>query len=199
MARRPTRATVAGALAVGVALVVTACTSAPAPSRALAQVTVDSVFTSATLDPARTYDPTGSMVDHGLYETLLTFAGDDVSRVVPGLATLDESRDARRFTLRLRGAHRFSDGEAMTADDVVFSLDRLIRLRGAPSFLLAGVTVSKRDSTTVVLTTAKPSPGLPAVLANPATGILNSTVVTAQGGSAVAISTRIQQDPAPTC
>ncbi len=72
----------------------------------------------------------------------------------------------------------------MTADDVVFSLDRVIRLKGAPSFLLAGVTVSKRNATTVVLTTAKPSPGLPAVLANPATGILNSTVVKAQGASA---------------
>ena len=46
------------------------------------------------------YEPTGEMVDKALYETLLTFKGGDVAKVVPGVATLDQSRDAKTFTLR---------------------------------------------------------------------------------------------------
>ena len=53
----------------------------------------------------------------------------------------------------------FSDGTPMTADDVVFSLQRVIGIKGNPSFLLDGVTVTKKDDTTVVLTTATPNAG----------------------------------------
>ena len=71
----------------------------------------------------------------------------------------------------------------MTADDVVFSLQRVIGLKGNPSFLLDGVTVTKKDDTTVVLTAATPTPALPSILANPALGIVNSKVVKANGGT----------------
>nr|WP_228514500.1 ABC transporter substrate-binding protein [Frondihabitans sp. VKM Ac-2883] len=129
------------------------------------------------------YEPTGQLVDKALYETLLTFKGGDVSKVVDGVASLDESSDAKMFTLTLNGTHTFSDGTEMTADDVVFSLQRVIGLKGNPSFLLAGVTVAKKDAKTVVLTTKTATPALPSILANPALGILNSKVVKANGGA----------------
>ncbi|MCU1530370.1 MAG: transporter substrate-binding protein [Frondihabitans sp.] len=175
-----------GAAAVALTLVVAGCSSGKTTTGTNASVktlTIDKAFDLKTADPGRMYEPTGEMVDKALYETLLTFKGGDVSKVVPGVATLDESADAKTFTLTLNGTHKFSDGTTMTADDVVFSLDRVIGLKGNPSFLLAGVTVTKKNATTVVLTTKTATPALPAILANPALGILNSKVVKAHGGT----------------
>jgi peptide/nickel transport system substrate-binding protein len=187
MVFRSTQTTIVVGAAVALALVLAGCSSGKTDTgtgtAATKTLTIDKAFDLKTTDPGRMYEPTGEMVDKALYETLLTFNGGDVSKVVPGLATLDESSDAKTFTLTLTGTHKFSDGTAITADDVVFSLDRVIGLKGNPSFLLAGVTVTKKDAKTVVLTTEKATPALPSILANPALGILNSKVVTANGGS----------------
>ena len=77
----------------------------------------------------------------------------------------------------------------MTADDVVFSLNRVAQVKGNPSFLMDGVTVAKVDDTTVTLTTATPDPALPFKLTNPALGVVNSAAVTEAGGSADAGAT----------
>jgi peptide/nickel transport system substrate-binding protein len=175
-----------GAAAIALSVLAAGCSSGKTDGgtgAASKSLVIDKAFDLKTADPARMYEPTGEMVDKALYETLLTFEGGDVSKVVPGVATLDQSSDATTFTLTLEGTHTFSDGTKMTADDVVFSLQRVIGLKGNPSFLLDGVTVTKKDDTTVVLTTATPTPALPSILANPALGIVNSAVVKANGGS----------------
>lgn len=173
-------------LAVALTLAAAGCSSGKVASgdgAASTSLTIDKAFDLKTADPGRMYEPTGEMVDKALYETLLTFKGGDVSKVVPGVADLEQSDDAKTFTLTLNGSHTFSDGTPMTADDVVFSLQRVIGVKGNPSFLLAGVTVTKKDDKTVVLTTSTATPALPAILANPALGILNSEVVEAHGGT----------------
>ncbi|RKR76095.1 ABC transporter substrate-binding protein [Frondihabitans australicus] len=183
----PRRRALAAAVALAVAVTAAGCTSSDTTADQKGPtLTVDTAFDLTALDPGRMYESTGELIDHALYETLLTYGGahhDDVTRVEPGLATLHESSDAKTFTLTLRGSPRFSDGTPLTADDVVFSLDRVIGLKAGPAFLLAGVRVKKRSPTSVVLTTAKPTPALPAILANPATGILNAKVVKAHGGT----------------
>lgn len=186
MVPRPTnKKVVVGAVVVTLALLLTSCSSGKTASSSAASktLTIDKAFDLKTVDPGRMYEPTGEMVDKALYETLLTFKGGDVSKVVDGLASLDESSDAKTFTLTLTGTHRFSDGSTMTAEDVAFSLERVIGLKGNPSFLLDGVTVAKKDGKTVVLTTKSATPALPSILANPALGILNSKVVKAHGGT----------------
>ena len=50
---------------------------------------------------------------------------------------------------------------------MVFSLQRVIGIKGNPSFLLDGVTVTKKDDKTVVLTSATPTPALPFILRQP--------------------------------
>jgi peptide/nickel transport system substrate-binding protein len=186
MVFRSTKMRVAvGAAAVALTLLVAGCSSGKTTNTDSTSktLTINKAFDLKTADPGRMYEPTGEMVDKALYETLLTFKGGDVSKVVPGLATLETSADAKTFTLTLNGTHTFSDGTAMTADDVVFSLQRVIGLKGNPSFLLAGVTVTKKDAKTVVLTTDTATPALPSILANPALGILNSKVVKTNGGT----------------
>ncbi|MFC4949434.1 ABC transporter substrate-binding protein [Pseudonocardia sp. GCM10023141] len=145
---------------------------------------LDSSFDLKTIDPGREYELTGQMLTKGMYETLLTFANNDLTKPVPDLAASFElSPDAKTLTLPLAQGRVFSDGSPITADDVVFSLNRLIGMKGNPSFLLDGVTVSKSDATTVVLTSAKPNAALPFILPNPALSIINSKVVTANGGT----------------
>jgi len=136
---------------------------------------VETSFDLTTVDPARMFETGGELVDHALYDTLLTFKGGDVSKPVPDLATsYTVSPDGKVYTFKLRTGVNFSDGTSVTSADVVFSLNRVINVKGDPSFLLDGVTVTAPDPQTVVLTSATPNDALPLILPNAALGIVNS-------------------------
>lgn len=182
-----------GALALGLAaaLALAGCatsdtnsnTGSGAADGAPDTLVIDRTFDLKTGDPGRTYEHTGNMVVKAMYETLLDFEGSDLSATVPGLASLETSDDSTSFVLTLDQGRTFSDGSEITADDVVFSLERVIGMKGSPSFLLDGVSVAKVDDRTVELTTDAPNPALQFILPNPALGIVNSEVVIANGGT----------------
>ncbi|MDR0944693.1 MAG: ABC transporter substrate-binding protein [Bifidobacteriaceae bacterium] len=178
-------ATLVGALALSLA----ACggtnksTSGSASGSGGKTVVIDTTFDLKTADPGREYEPTGELVGKALYDTLVTFNDNDTTKTVPDLATMQESQDLKTFTFTMVPGRVFSDGTPVTADDVVFSLQRLQGLKGNPSFLLDGVTVTKIDDKTVQLTTTDPAPALPAILADPSCGILNKAVVVKNGGT----------------
>ena len=65
----------------------------------------------------------------------------------------------------------------------VFSLQRVANLKGNPSFLMSGITVSAPDKSTVVLSSQTPNPAVPFIVPNPALGILNAKAVQAAGGT----------------
>jgi peptide/nickel transport system substrate-binding protein len=145
---------------------------------------IDTAFSIETTDPGHTYDPTGNMVAKALYETLVDFEGSDVTTPVPGLASWEQNDDATEFTFTLEDGRTFSDGSEITADDVVFSLQRIQGMVDAkPNFLLAGITIEKVDDATVRFTSETPLLQLPAILANPALGIVNAEVVEENGGT----------------
>src|SRR5262249_44934462 len=137
-----------------------------------------------TSDPGRAFDPTASLVDHAIYDTLFTYRGDDLAHPVPLLvSSYKASLNAKSYTFQLKRNVHFADGTPLTSADVVWSLKRLVNLKGNPSFLLAGVTVSAPSKYTVVMKSKTPATQLPVILANPSTGILNSALVTKNGGS----------------
>ncbi|HJQ00729.1 MAG TPA: ABC transporter substrate-binding protein [Jatrophihabitans sp.] len=145
---------------------------------------VDTSFDLKTSDPGRMFEPTGLLVDHAVYDTLLTFTNGDMTKPVPDLATsYTASSDAKTYTFTLRSDATFSDGTPVTSADVVFSLNRVANLKGNPSFLMGGLTASAPDPHTVVLTSAAPNPAVPFIVPNPALGILNSQAVKAAGGT----------------
>ncbi|GAB3136899.1 ABC transporter substrate-binding protein [Micromonospora sonneratiae] len=145
-------------------------------------LTVNTSFVLKTLDPGRIYEATGLTAVHAMYDTLLTFKGSDVSKPVPALAeSYQVSPDAKTFTFTLRSGVKFSDGTPLTADDVVFSLNRLKNIKGSPAVTVAGLTVDKKDERTVVVTSANPDPNVPVVLAMPSTGVVNSKVAKEHG------------------
>ena len=146
---------------------------------------IDNSFTIKTSDPQRAFDPTASIVDRGIYDTLFTYKGSDLAHPIPQLVqSWTASKDAKTFILQLRTDAHFADGTPLTSADVVFSLRRLVNLKGNPSFLLADITVSAKSKYVVVLHSKTPAGALPAILANPSTGIVNSKLVRKHGGSA---------------
>src|SRR6266568_1354623 len=160
------------------------CVIGSAASAASSSLVVETAFVLKTLDPARMFEPTGLMIDHVLYDTLLTYKGSDVTTPVPDLATsYTASPDAKTYTFTLRKGVTFANGDPVTAADVVFSLMRTKNIEGNPSFLMAGITATSPNADTVVLTSTTPNTAIPAILTNPALAIVDAKKVQAAGGS----------------
>src|SRR6478735_2699868 len=201
-ARRAERmAQVMGLLTVAVLLGTAACTTSPettttgttgtaattaaptSPTALPAPLVVETVFDHSTLDPTRQYDRSGALLSKALYETLTTYDGADQTKPQAGLAEYTMAPEGKWLTLRLRSGHTFSDGTPVTSDDVIFTLERVKGLRGAAASMIGSVTARKVDERTLTLTSPDANFALPAMLANPAFGILNSRAVKANGGA----------------
>jgi peptide/nickel transport system substrate-binding protein len=167
------------------ALVTTATALAATNGRAAAPIlVVDKSFEIKTADPQRAFEPTASIVNRGVFDTLFTYNGSDVAHPVPLLVqSWKASTDAKTFRFTLLKDVRFADGTPLTSADVVFSLRRLVNLKGNPSFLLDGVTVTAAGKFTVVMVSKNPNSALPAILANTSLGIVNSALVKKNGGT----------------
>jgi peptide/nickel transport system substrate-binding protein len=144
---------------------------------------LDNSFVIKTADPQRGFAPTSSIVDHAVYDTLLTFKGAGTTPVPWLASSFKVTNGAKVFTFKLRHDVKFSDGTPLTSADVVFSFRRLVNLKASGSFLLAGVKVSAPDKYTVVLRSSAPNPALTRIIANPCLGVVNSKVVKAHGGT----------------
>src|SRR5579864_3605818 len=150
----------------------------------VSNLVVETSFVLKTLDPARMFEPTGLMIDHTIYDTLLTYKGSNVTTPVPDLATsYTASSDAKTYTFTLRQGVKFANGDPVTASDVVFSLTRTKNINGNPSFLMAGITATAPNANTVLLSSDTANTAIPAILTNPALGIVDAKKVQAAGGS----------------
>jgi peptide/nickel transport system substrate-binding protein len=156
-------------------------------SSAAPTLVVDNSFTIKTSDPQRAFDPTASIIDRAIFDTLFTFKGGNLSNPIPLLVqSWKATNGAKTFTFQLKKNVHFADGTPLTSADVVFSLNRLINIKGNAAFLLAGITVSAKGKYTIIMKSKTPATALPAILANPSTGIVNSKLVKAHGGTSAA-------------
>src|SRR5919197_1181618 len=159
--------------------------AATAHRDASSTLVVDNSFTIKTSDPQRAFDPTASIVDRGIYDTLFTYNKGDLAHPVPLLvSSWKASNGAKTFTVNLKTNVHFANGDPLTSADVVFSLNRLINLKGNPAFLLSGITIKPHGRYGVTMRSQTPAGQLPAILANPSTGIVNSKLVKQHGGTA---------------
>ena len=179
-----------GALTIGacaVALLLPACGnsgSSAGGSSSGKTLVVENSFDLTTADPGRVYEITGGMVVHQIYQPLLTFNGGNVSTPVPLIAkSYTMSADGKTLTLPLRTDVKFADGTPLTAQDVVFTFNRVKNLQGTPAFLVANVTATAPNDHTVVLQSSTPNPALPYLITNPALGIENEKVFKEHGAS----------------
>ncbi|RDI75900.1 ABC-type dipeptide transport system periplasmic component [Gaiella occulta] len=185
MSRPSTRVMAKVLLVLVVSLVATtAAFAAKSGTKAVPTLVVDKSFEIKTADPQRAFEPTASIVNRAVFDTLFTYKGSDVAHPVPLLVqSWKASSDAKTFTFQLRKDVRFADGTPLTSADVVFSLRRLVRLKGNPSFLLDGVTVSAAGKYRVLMRSANANSALPAILANTSLSIVNSKLVKKNGGT----------------
>jgi peptide/nickel transport system substrate-binding protein len=138
-----------------------------------------------SLDPARAFSTTAFIVHKATYQTLVTFPAGSTSEVVPLLAeSWETNEDGTVYTFTLREGVTFSNGDPLTAADVVFSFNRIQSLAGNPSFLANTIaSVEAPDDRTVVLTLTQPDPTILARLVNTTFSITNADEVQAQGGT----------------
>jgi peptide/nickel transport system substrate-binding protein len=143
-------------------------------------------FVIKSLDPGRTIETTSNMVNHSVYDSLVTFDGEDLSTPKPSLATdWKISDDGKTYTFRLRRNVKFSSGNPLTSADVKWSLDRVKHLKNNPSFFLNAVDeILAPDPFTVVLKLKAPNPALLPILASSSLGAVDSKLVTSKGGDA---------------
>ncbi|QPC80652.1 ABC transporter substrate-binding protein [Phototrophicus methaneseepsis] len=139
-----------------------------------------------SLDPAHGYTQTTGIVNRATYNTLVTFPDADASEILPMLATeWTISEDGTEYTFTLRDDVTFASGNPLTAEDVVFSVERLQNVMGNPSFLAEGIeSVVANEDGTVTFTLATPRPSFLAELTNYAFSITDSATIMENGGTA---------------
>src|ERR671936_90397 len=141
-----------------------------------------------SLDPAVAYEFSGVLLVHNAYETLVKFEGSDLSTIKPGLATSWDAKDAGStwdITFKLKSGAKFASGNPLTADDVVYSLQRVVKLNKSPAFLftdIAGLkaeSIKSTDASTVVVSMPKTSSpqGFLSILTFTVGGIVDSKEV----------------------
>ena len=91
------------------------------------------VFYAATsvlsLDPMDAYDTMSFIPIQNIYDTLVGYPGEDISTYAPGLATSwTVSTDGLYYNFTLRQDVKFSNGNDFNADDVEFSVERVLQM-----------------------------------------------------------------------
>ncbi len=138
-----------------------------------------------TLDPGYAGETTNLTIHINTYDTLVDFRPDDLTKMVGRLAeSWENNADFTEFTFKLKPGLTFASGNPITAEDVVFSWNRMINIAGAPAWNLDGVTaVEAVDDLTVKVTCAEPNPAFLSIAANPSLGIMDSKLVKEHGGT----------------
>lgn len=180
-ARRRLRATVAVACLSGLALA--ACQGAPhgtsstgeqfptAPPAATKHVdkATWNVFGEPTsLDPVKAFSGKEMWILTNICEGLMTFATD--GQLIPNLASQLDTSNPTRIVVHLRKGVKFSDGQPMTANDVAFSLKRVMDPASGSywsTYATHVKSVDVVDADTVSISLTKPDAVLPRLLATP--------------------------------
>jgi len=125
-----------------------------------AALRIASGFDPQTMDPHALALLYHTRVNTQIYESLVW--RDEQYRLEPGLALSWQALDARTWRFKLRPNVKFHDGTPFTADDVVFSIERILGPTSQRSFHLKGVTAAKKvDDLTIDITLATPDAVLP--------------------------------------
>ncbi len=113
-----------------------------------------------------------------LYDSLTEI--DDAGVAQPSLASFSANADQTVWRFELDRGAAFADGIPVSADDVSFSLERVLAGgRGSlPALRLDGITsISTSGSTTIDIELAEPSAVLPELLASPLYGITSRAAI----------------------
>jgi peptide/nickel transport system substrate-binding protein len=88
-------------------------------------------------DPAEAYEFTNNEVDGNCYRRLVTPDINEGNKIVSDLAEKwTIAPDGKTYTFQLKKDGKFETGKPLTAEDVVFSFERVVKLNKTPGFIL---------------------------------------------------------------
>jgi peptide/nickel transport system substrate-binding protein len=108
---------------------------AATPADTLIQAwTIDDII---SLDPAEIFEFTASELAGNTYETLIGYDPKNVADIFGKVAESWEiSEDGKTISFKIKEGRQFASGNPITAEDVVFSLTRAVKLDKSPAFIL---------------------------------------------------------------
>ena len=97
-----------------------------------------------SLDPAEAFEiSAGELMGNG-YDRLLRYDVADPSKLLPDVAkSWKVADDGRTYSFELKPGLKFASGNALSAEDVVFSLQRAVLLDKTPAFILTQFGLTK--------------------------------------------------------
>lgn len=158
-------------------------------------VLIESSGEPNSIDPAIAYDDDSGMIVQAVYETLVTYNGSAVdefrpvlAEVVPTVSNGGITNGNRTYTFRVRQGVTFHSGDTLDADDVTYTLNRVLVIDdpGSPAWMLSQVLntsgIQKVDNYTLSLTLERPYAPFLAVLAYTVGSVVSKETVEANGG-----------------
>jgi peptide/nickel transport system substrate-binding protein len=170
-------------LALGLSLVAVALAGpALAQDKQVLVLGVD-ISDARNFDPARMADYSSPITNAAVYDSLVTQEPGAYEEVQPSLATeWERLEDGKRLRFHLREDVKFWDGTPMTAEDVKFSLDRLLNVKDQPAVYAANLEGTEVvDEHTVDLVIKNPAEPIMINLAAPAFAIYSKAMAEEHG------------------
>jgi len=131
---------------------------------------------SQPLDPAKTSDTYTYIVLSQVFDTLVRIESD--GSIAPWLATeWDVSADGKEVVFTIRDGVTFHNGDPLTIEDVVYSLNRAIVSPQAAKFTAVFEKAEKVDDSSVRITLPNPYAPFLYSIGNPCMGIVNEKAV----------------------
>lgn len=145
-----------------------------------------------SFDPARAGEIDGMMVNYACYDTLVR---SDAGQIKPWVAASWETQDGgKTYIFKLRDDVTFNSGAKLTAEDVVFSFNRLKNVKGSPSFQTDPiVSVEAVDASTVKIVLKDVDASFLARISVPTFAITEAKVVKEHGGTDAADADKTDQ------
>ena len=90
-----------------------------------------------TLDPAEVFELSGGEITANLYDRVMMFEPENLTKLVGGVAeSWEVSADGKTITFKIRSGLTFHSGNPVTAEDVAYSLQRVVKLNKTPAFII---------------------------------------------------------------
>src|SRR5262245_42594338 len=100
-----------------------------------------------SLDPAESFEFSGSEVTGNIYERLITYDLKDVSKLKGELAeSWSIAPDGKTYTFKMKKGIKFHSGNPVTAQDAAYSLQRAVIMNKTPGFILTQFGFTKDNA-----------------------------------------------------
>ncbi|GAB2742308.1 ABC transporter substrate-binding protein [Kitasatospora kifunensis] len=142
-------------------------------------ITLGTVNTTSVLDPAGAYDNGSWLILENTFQGLLRFPVGGTTPVPDAAQDCSFSADALTYHCTLRPHLTFSNGHPLTAQDVVFSVERMKKINdpSGPAVLFSTIkSVEAQGDSDVVFHLTEPDAVLPDKLAGAAGSIVDHSV-----------------------